>query len=208
VKKLKIGFVLTLALLALAPALALAQGNTQGDKKPAPPPGMSAADMEAMMKAATPGENHKMLQRYVGDWTYSVKTFATPGQPAMESTGTMHAEPILGGRYIQSVYKGSFAGQPFEGRSTDGYDNVTKQYVGAWVDNMGTGILNSSGTCDAGCKVVSMSADMMDPTSGKKIATKSVTTWSDDNHFKMEMFMINPASGKSIETMEISANRK
>lgn len=196
---------LVLSLIPMASIAALAQGDKP--KEMTPPPGMSSADMEAMTKAATPGENHKHLQRYVGDWTYNLK-FMAPGQPAMESTGTMHAEPILGGRYIQSVFKGEFMGQPFEGRSTDGYDNVAKQYVSSWVDNQGTGIMNSTGSCDAGCKVVNMNADMLDPVSGKKIATKQTTTWSDDTHFKMEMFMVDPASGQSVKMMEISAQKK
>lgn len=206
---MKIRSTVALLVLSLAPMASIAALAQQDKpKEMTPPPGMSNADMEAMMKAATPGENHKHLQRYVGDWTYNIKTFMAPGQPAMESKGTMHAEPILGGRYVQSVYKGDFMGHPFEGRSTDGYDNVSKQFVGSWVDNMGTGIMNSTGSCDAGCKVYNTTADMMDPVSGKKVATKSTTTWSDDSHFKMEMFMVDPASGQSVKTMEIDAQRK
>ncbi len=188
---------------ALAPAALLAQGD-----KPAAPPAMPAGEMEAMMKVAAPGEHHKPLQRYVGDWTYTMKMFMAPGQPAMESVGTMHAEPILGGRYVQSVYKGDFMGQPFEGRSTDGYDNMAKQYVGSWVDNAGTGIMSSTGSCDASCKSFTYVASMMDPMSGKKIDTKQVITWLDDNSFRMEMFMVDPASGKSTKTMESTAKRK
>lgn len=204
---MKIRSTVALLVLSLAPMAATAALAQDKPKEMTPPPGMSSADMEAMTKAATPGENHKHLQRYVGDWTYSIKMFAAPGQPPLEATGTMHAESILGGRYVQSVYKGDLMGQPFEGRSTDGYDNVSKQFVGAWVDNMGTGIMNSTGTADSGGKVVNMNADMMDPVSGKKVATKSTTTWIDDSHFKMEMFMVDP-SGKSVKTMEITAQKK
>lgn len=205
---MKIRSTVALLVLSLAPIASSSAPAQDKPKEMAPPPGMSQADMEAMTRAATPGENHKHLQRYVGDWTYNIKTFAAPSQPAMESTGTMHAEPILGGRYVQAVYKGDFMGQPFEGRSTDGYDNVSKQYVSSWVDNFGTGIMNSTGTCDAGCKVVNMNADMMDPASGKKVATRSTTTWIDDSHFKMEMFTVDSASGKSVKMMEINAQKK
>jgi len=191
--------------LALVPAAALAQADKP---KPAAPPAMGGPEMEAMMKAAAPGEHHKALQRYVGDWTYTMKMWMSPDQPAMESSGTMHAEPILGGRYIQSVYKGEFMGHPFEGRGTDGYDNVGKQYVGSWVDNAGTGIMSSTGTCEAACKVFNMSSEVMDPMTGKKVSTKSVVTWNNDNSFRMEMFMADPASGQSVKTMELTAKRK
>jgi hypothetical protein len=194
---------------ALVPAIALAQGDKPASNpKPADSHAMGGPEMEAMMKAASPGEHHKPLQRYVGDWTYTMKMWMAPEQPAMESGGTMHAEPILGGRYVQAVYKGEFMGHPFEGRSTDGYDNVGKQYVSSWVDNVGTGIMSSTGTCEAACKVFNMTADMLDPMSGQKISTKSVVTWSDDNHFRMEMFMVDPKSGQPVKTMEMTAKRK
>jgi hypothetical protein len=188
---------------ALVPAAVLAQGDKP---KPAAPPGMSAADVDAMTKAATPGEHHKPLQRYVGDWTYTMKMLAH-GQPPMEATGTVHSEPILGGRYVQSVYKGEFLGQPFEGRSTDGYDNLAKHYVSSWVDNAGTGIMSSTGSCDAACKSFTYKASMMDPVSGKKVNTKQVITWLDDNNYKLEMYMVNPG-GKALKSMEIEAKRK
>jgi hypothetical protein len=189
---------------ALVPAALLAQGDKA---KPAAPPAMGGPEMEAMMKAMSPGEHHKPLQRYVGDWTYSMKMWMAPGLPAAESSGTVHAESILGGRYVQSVYKGQFIGQPFEGRSTDGYDNLAKQYVSSWVDNAGTGIMNSTGSCEGACKSLTYTASSMDPMSGKKIDTKQVITWLDDNHYKMEMFMLNPG-GEPVKSMEVDAKRK
>jgi hypothetical protein len=47
-------------------------------------------DMQAMMaayeKAATPGEQHKLLQKQVGKWNLTLKTWQAPDQPPMEST--------------------------------------------------------------------------------------------------------------------------
>jgi hypothetical protein len=193
-----VAFLLT---LSLAPGLALAQTD-----KPAAAPGM---DMDAMAKAATPGEHHKHLQHMVGDWTYTTRMWMAPGQPPMESTGTMHAESILGGRYVRSTYKGQMMGQPFEGQSTDGYDNTAGHFVSAWVDNMGTGIMNSTGSCDADCKVLTMLSDPMpDPATGKKMAGKEVITWTDNNNFKFEMFMVDPAGGPEMKVMESVAKRK
>jgi hypothetical protein len=202
--KIRTAVVLSLFALSLVPVAVLAQGD-----KPAPPPGMDKAGMEAAMKAATPGEHHKHLQHLVGDWTYSSKMWMAPGQPAMESNGTIHADSILGGRYVLSVYKGDMMGQPFEGHSTDGYDNTTGKYVSSWVDNMGTGIMNSTGSCDTPCKVVTMNSEpMFDPMSGKKMASKEVITWADDNNFKFEMFAVDPAGGPTMKVMEVAAKRK
>jgi hypothetical protein len=161
---------------------------------------------EAMMKAATPGPQHKVLGKSVGDWTFTNKLWMGPGEP-MVSDGTMHAEWALGGRYVQSVYKGSLGGMPFEGRGTDGYDNVAKEYVGSWVDNMGTGIMTSTGTCDEAGKVCTYNAEMSDPMAGGKGTSKMVLTYGEGT-FKLEMFMKDPSSGTEMKTMELVASRR
>ena len=118
----------------------------------------------------------------------------------------MHADSILGGRYVEHTWKGNMMGMPFEGRGTDAYDNVGKMYVSSWVDNMGTGIMQTTGTCDADAKVCKYSGDMFDPMMGKKTA-RSVITWMDDNTFKNEMYAPGP-DGKEAKMMEIVAKRK
>lgn len=163
--------------------------------------------MEAMMKAMSPGENHKHLANIAGDWTFTNKLWMDPSQPPTESAGTMRGEMILGGRYAQTHWKGEMMGMPFEGRGTDGYDNVAKQYVGTWVDNMGTGILYMTGSCENGGKKCTLSGDMMDPASGQKVTLRTVTTWTDNNSFKMEMFGKDP-SGKEFKTMEMNVKKK
>jgi hypothetical protein len=169
-------------------------------------PPSDAAAQEAYMKAATPGENHKILGNYVGDWTFTNKMWMAPGQPPVESGGTIHAEWILGGRYVQSVYKGNMMGMPFEGHGTDGYDNVAGKYVSSWVDNMGTGIMTSSGTCDAN-KVCTQSGDMLDPATGQKVTMRSVISWVSDTSFKLEMY-VKDASGNEMKMMEMVGTKK
>lgn len=194
-------FVVALSLLALPALPAIAQD------KPKEAPAMSSAEMEAMVKAISPGEPQKKLARLAGDWTFTNKAWMAPGQPPMESTGTMHGEILMGGRYVEHTWKGSFMGMPFEGRGTDGYDNVGKQYVSSWVDNMGTGIMYQTGTCDDAVKVCTYHGDIWDAMSGKKTTMKQVITWMDDNNFKNEMYAPGP-DGKDIKVMEIVATRK
>ena len=185
----------------VAPVLA------QNQKVDGAPPS-EAEMMAAMMKAGQPGENHKHLARMAGDWEYTSKMWMAPGQPPEESKGTMHGETVMGGRYVQHHWKGSFSGMQFEGLGTEGYDNMSKKFVSSWIDNMGTAILISTGTCDAAGKVCTLTGDMPDPMSGQTVSVKSVITWADNDHFKNEMFMKDPASGGEMKTMEINAARK
>jgi hypothetical protein len=196
-------FAAALSLLALTTVPAMAQDKP----KEAAPPGMDPAAMEAMMKAISPGENHKHVTRYAGDWTYAGKMWMDPGQPPTESTGTMHGETILDGRYVQSVWKGTFMGMPFEGRGTNGYDNLSKQYVSTWIDNMGTGIIYSTGTCDASGMKCEDKGEMMDPMTGKKSYMRSVVTWTGDKSFKMESYGPGP-SGEEVKMMEMVVTKK
>lgn len=196
--KARLTVALSLAVLAALPVLA-----QDKPKEPA----MGNAEMEAMMKAGAPGEQQKKLARMVGDWTFTNKAWMAPGQPPVESSGTMHAGSMFGGRYVEHTWKGNMMGMAFEGRGTDAYDNVGKMYVSSWVDNMGTGIMYQTGTCDASATTCTYSGDVWDPMSGKKSTMKSVITWLDDNTFKNEMYGPGP-DGKEAKMMEIVAKRK
>lgn len=165
-----------------------------------------AMDMDAMMKSMAPGEQHKQLSRMAGDWTYTSKMWM-PGQPVAEASGTMHADVLMGGRYVEHHWHGNVMGMPFEGRGTEAYDNITKQYVGTWIDNMGTGISNSTGTCEDGGKKCTYNSMTPDPMAGKLVPMRSVITWLDGDTFTNEMYANDPA-GKEMKTMEITAKRK
>ena len=195
--------VVVLCFCILVPLTAFAQDKP----KEQAPPGMSAAEQEAMMKAMSPGEQHKHLARLAGDWTFTNKMWMAAGAPPAESSGTMHGETILGGRYVQSVWKGNMMGMDFEGHGTGGYDNVAKKYVSSWVDNMGTGILYSTGSCDADGKKCEEKGSMIDPMTGKESYMRSVTSWTGNDSFVMEMYGPDP-SGKEMKWMEMSVKRK
>src|SRR5919109_3233842 len=64
------------------------------------------AAMDAMMKAASPGEPHKKLTVFVGTWDATVKTFMQPGAPPQESKGLATNTAIFGGRFIKQDFTG------------------------------------------------------------------------------------------------------
>ena len=162
-------------------------------------------DMKAMMAAATPGEAHKMLAKSAGSWTASVTMWMQPGAPPTTSTAQATGEMIMGGRYLQSKNTGNMMGMPFEGVGITGYDNVKKQFVASWIDNMGTGIMTMSGTWDEGTKSITYTGSMADPMSGKDTPFREVWKFVDDNHQVMEMYY--PVGGNDFKTMEIKYTR-
>jgi len=115
----------------------------------------------------------------------------------------------MGGRYQMSKHNGNMMGAPFEGMSTVGYDNATKQFVSTWIDNWGTGIMMMSGTWDEATKTMSLSGSMPDLCRpGKTCAMRETMKVVDDNTQKMEMYGPDPKTGKEMKVMEMTLTRK
>ena len=55
----------------------------------------------------------------------------------------------LDGRVMVEQFEGTMMGAPFKGHGMSGYDNVTGKYWSTWNDSMSTGLMVSTGTCDA-----------------------------------------------------------
>lgn len=188
---------------ALSPAPAPA---AEAKKKPAAPPSQEEA-MKAWTAFATPGDAHKKLDAMVGSWTAHTKMWMAPGAPPTESDGTSEMAWVMGGRYVEQKFHGTMMGQPFEGEGWTGYDNYKKKYVGAWIDNSGTGIMTMSGTFDAAGKVLTTTGTIDDVVMKRPAKSKSVSTMSDADHMHWEMWGPDP-SGKSYKMLEIDYTRK
>jgi hypothetical protein len=196
---MKVKLWLVLALLIACTAVAQEQKQPQ----------MSAeekAQMDAWQKYMTPGEGHKALDQMVGTWDTKVTMWQKPGAQPAVSTGVSENRWVLGNRYVEEHFKGTFMGMPFEGIGYTGYDNAKKQYLGTWMDNFGTGVMTSSGnTTDR--KVWTFKSSSTDPMTGKDMPVESRMTFADADHHTFEMFSPGP-DGKMFKMMEIAYTRK
>lgn len=167
----------------------------------------STAMMKAWMDYATPGAMHSMLAKDDGAWTVDITSWMSPDAPPEKSTGTATNKMIMGGRYQQSTFKGSFGNMPFEGMSTLAYDNAKKIFVNTWIDNMGTGIMTMEGTYDSATNQINFSGKSTDPLTGKDCIMRQTFKIVDENTQKMEMFATYPG-GKEYKSMELVYKRK
>jgi hypothetical protein len=165
------------------------------------------AQMKAWMDYMTPGEAHKIMSSWDGNWTADISMWMAPGTEATKSTGTSSNKMALGGRYQVGTFSGSFSGMPFEGMSLLGYDNSKKVFESIWIDNMGTGVMHLTGPWDPKTKTITLTGKMMDAMSGKEVAVKETFRITDDNTQIMEMYAPGP-DGKEFKTMEIKYTRK
>jgi hypothetical protein len=171
--------------------------------KPAAAPKADPA-MEEMMKLATPGPMHKKLEPFVGKWKAVVKMFTGPGEPEV-SEGTSTSEWVLGGRYVRETFLGTFEGMPFEGRGLTGYDNVSKEFVGVWVDTMSTGLLTSTGQLDPSGKVFNWQSTFHNPMPGMPNTMRSVVEIVNEKTHKFTTYVT--MDGKEVKQMEITYTR-
>ena len=86
-----------------------------------------------------------------------------------------------------------------------GYDNVKKKFVTSWIDNMGTGIMNSEGTYDSATKTFTYTGDY-EPMPGMKCKIRQVLKIVDADHHTLEWYEDRGAG--ETKTMEISYARR
>jgi len=190
--------------LVVVAGLSLAAAAPAADKKKSAAPMDEKAAMEAMQAASSPGEAHKKMEPLAGTFSVKAKAWMDPSKPPELSEATTERKWIFGGRYLDENYQGSFMGQPFTGKGTYGYDNVTKRYFSTWIDSMSTSTSTSTGALEG--KVIKYKGSMSDPVSGKVVPSIMNLTITDNDHHTLEMWGPGP-DGKNVKWMELVYSR-
>ncbi len=155
---------------------------------------------------ATPGEEHAKLASYEGEWKSEIKMWMQPDAGPSVNMASCAIRMILDGRYQEAVTQGDFNGMPFQGISITGYDNTLKKYVSTWIDNMGTGIIMSTGTYNPKLGAIEFIGEQTDPVSGKMMKVRELYFVKDVNEHYIEMYN-TPHGGKEYKSMEIRMSR-
>ncbi|PYK68503.1 MAG: hypothetical protein DME45_07010 [Verrucomicrobia bacterium] len=215
-------FSLLIALAAITSVVSVSFAQSPAPQPSAPAvsaPAATAASpnpaemMKQMMEMAKLNENHKILADLAGSWSYTVKMMA-PGETPSTSTGSVTRKPVMNGRFFLGEFTGTMK-MPgadgkmkdftFKGMSVEGYDNVKQKFVSSWVDNMGTGILNSEGSYDDATKTFTYTGEM-EPVPGMKVPVREVIKITDKNHHIFEWY--ENRGGQEMKTLEIDYTRK
>ncbi len=167
----------------------------------------SATMMKNWQEYMTPGDMHKMMATWDGEWSSDLTMWMEPGAPETKSTAIAVNKMIMNGLYQESTHTGEMMGMPFNGRSTVGYDNHEKKFVSTWIDNMGSGIMVMKGPWDEATKMMTLKGKMVDPSTKGEIAVRETFKVIDDNTQEMEMFVTMP-DGSEFKNMNIKFTRK
>ena len=163
--------------------------------------------MEAWARYMTPGEPHRRLADKAGVWTYTADFRAAPGAEPEEFEGTTEIQAILGGRYTLEKVNGQFMDQPFNAIGIFGFDNLTQTYVGAWADNLGTGIMRYEGTASDDGSTIHWVGDAPDLLNGKYVKSRSTDRTIDDDHSVLTFYAMTP-DGEEFKSMELRYTRR
>jgi len=198
-------------LLALVAAIAVAQSQQENQTVPSEselPPGWTQEDMQACMVAGTPGKQHEHLQKMVGTWAARDQMWMAPDTEAMTCESTWTISDLMDGRYIKTEVRGEMPGMgPFNGLGITGYDNVAQQYVGTWIDNHCTGILQGVGELSPDGKTMTWKYSYRCPITKKPAVLRQVQQTNSDNSMTVEMFGVDPKSGKEYKCMRIELTK-
>ncbi len=128
-----------------------------------------------------------------------------PGAEPSPFEGKAQAKMIMGGRYLVEKVEGPLMDMPFKGMGIFGYDNMTGSYSGAWVDNMGTGVLRyEAAPSDDG--TINWFGQQPDVMTGKYVTVRSTDEMPDADHKVHRAYATGP-DGKEFLMMEIRYTR-
>ncbi len=171
------------------------------------PPGWTQQDVQNMMEAGTPGEHHEFLAAGEGTWEGKTTMWMYPGAEPIVSTATSTVKPIMDGRFVQVEWSGEMPGMgQYKGLGLYGYNNVTRQFEAAIVDNMGTTMGRGEGERSADGKSITWEYTYTCPITHKPTSMREVQTYNGEE-MTLEMHGMDPKSGKEFKSMVIEMKR-
>lgn len=158
--------------------------------------------MQKYVVAGTPGEYHKKLDVFVGNWTLISREWpeGSTGKP-IEYKGKAEIKWINDSRFIQMNLTGVQFGQPFTAINLLGYSNIRKKYISTWSDNSSTAFFSTEGYMNEKGDVLTMYGKTDDPGTGEMDKPWRIVWLITKNKLTLQYYdMLQPEStGKMFE---------
>jgi Protein of unknown function (DUF1579) len=179
-------------------------------RQPEPAKPKAVPDYAAMMakakKYTEPGEHHKVLERFLGQWKTETRMFMA-GKATPAEKGTAEFGWLMKGRWLKSEWSGKMMGRPLQGFLLLGYDNFRQSYVTTYVTNMDTAMLHSEGRMDPGGKAL-LSYGPLDEYLTGEVAKMVKYVWRFPSEDKMTFEIHDlPIGEHNTKVMEVAYSR-
>ncbi len=139
-------------------------------------PSLSVADGHV----SKPGPEHKLLEKFAGEWDADCEFFAPGQDEPMKFKGEYVAKMEVGGFFLMGTFKSKIEGDEGEGRGVMGYDPVKKAYTGFWLESNRPFMTTVRGKWKKPGKVFEEVMTTPGP-DGKSTKSKVVTKFKDDD---------------------------
>lgn len=138
-----------------------------------------------------PRNEHKWLQKLLGEWTVEGEVMMEPDSPPDKFNGTEIVRTI-GDLWIEAEGKSGMPGGD-EGTTilTLGYDTWKKRFVGTWIGSMMAFLWVYDGELDPSGKVLNLDTEGPDMSSeGKTTRYREVIEFKSDDHRVWSSFIL------------------
>lgn len=146
-----------------------------------------------------PTEQHRWLQKLIGEWEYEAECVTEPGQQAVKGTGRERVR-ALGDLWVLFEAEGEAPGAGImRSLMTLGYDTNRKRFVGSWVCSIMAHMFVYEGMLDSDGRVLVLDTTgpaMDDPT--KSARYQDVIAWIDDDHRVLRSRMPDEEGGWNV----------
>jgi hypothetical protein len=97
---------------------------------------------------------------------------------------------------------------PYAGVGVTGFDNVSQQLVGTWIDNASTGIANGTGELSPDGKTMTWNYTFSCPITKKPAVLRQIETLTSPTAKTIEAFTNDPKSGQEYKMMSIDFTKQ
>jgi hypothetical protein len=154
-----------------------------------------------------PGESHKLLQPFVGEWDVHLTFWSSPHSKGQSSKGSSSIEWMLDRRFVREQFRGEIAGKVFEGLGIMGFDGGAREFRSLWIDSLNTAMTVATGRYLPDANAFELSSELYDPLkSGLKVVKSTIRFISPDNYV-LSMHDESP-EGKSFTSFEMVYSRR
>ena len=159
------------------------------------------------MQTPEPQNEHRWLQRLVGEWSWEMESPAGPDQPPSKHEGTETVRPL---GELWTLGEGSSTmpdGSPATTLMTLGYDPARQHFVGTFVGSMMTHLWIYEGSLDEAGEVLTLAAEGPDFSGGEKMVKyQDIIEWVSDDHRVLRSRMLGD-DGEWQQIMEANYRR-
>jgi hypothetical protein len=165
--------------------------------------------MELWKKYTFPGEKHKHIEYFVGEWESIIKSWPVPGKEPKVRNQKIKVESFFDGRFTKAHIKtdASDIGMVIETIVINGYDNFKQEFFSITLSKLRTDYYLTTGKLDKTGKIRTDTTVRTDILTGEQYRVKAITTIINRDKYTYEYYQIDP-EGNEIKRMDITYTRK